>query len=180
MPGTLLADLRGDVLQWATVLAAFALFLAFLSIVRVHLARLVGKSRHKIASLLIVVSAVGSLVLVLLQGPEGPLTRVLVRDVLVAGESALLALTAITLLLAGARALQTRRSLGTVVFILVSLFALAAAIPYARLAVLDSAMVVVDTVASAGVRGLVLGVALGITLTGIRLIIGVDRPHSEE
>jgi hypothetical protein len=31
----------------------------------------------------------------------------------------------------------------------------------------------------AGIRGLLLGVALGTVITGIRVLLGSDRPHSE-
>jgi hypothetical protein len=36
----------------------------------------------------------------------------------------------------------------------------------------------VDAVATGGIRGLLLGVVLGILMTGLRIILGIDRPHS--
>ncbi|NIV32140.1 MAG: hypothetical protein GWN58_22465, partial [Anaerolineae bacterium] len=38
---------------------------------------------------------------------------------------------------------------------------------------------ILDVPAMAGVRGILLGVALGALLTGIRLLLGVERPYSD-
>ena len=38
---------------------------------------------------------------------------------------------------------------------------------------------ILDVPAMAGVRGILLGVALGALLTGIRLLLGAERPYSD-
>jgi hypothetical protein len=38
---------------------------------------------------------------------------------------------------------------------------------------------ILDVPTLAGVRGILLGVALGAVLTGIRLLLGVERPYSD-
>jgi hypothetical protein len=38
---------------------------------------------------------------------------------------------------------------------------------------------IMDVPVLAAVRGILLGVALGATLTGIRLLLGVERPYSD-
>jgi hypothetical protein len=38
---------------------------------------------------------------------------------------------------------------------------------------------ILDVPTLAGVRGILLGVALGALLTGIRLLLGVERPYSD-
>jgi hypothetical protein len=38
---------------------------------------------------------------------------------------------------------------------------------------------VLDVLAMAGVRGVLLGVALGAILTGMRLLLGVERPYDD-
>lgn len=185
LPSTILQQLRVLLIEWAVVLSAFALLLAYINILRVHtgrLGRLVnakkGNPASFISSLLVVISALGTLVLVIWSGPDHPLTQILVRDVLVPGESALLALTAITLILAGMRALQNRRSFGSVVFVLVAGFILLSTIPY--IDVFRPIVQFVDLMSTAGMRGLLMGAALGTTLTGLRVILGIDRPHSDE
>jgi len=179
LPVPALKSIRIDLVRWATVLGAFALLLAYGNVLRVHLARILQKqSKHRIASFLLVGSAVASLVLVLTQGPEGTLVQTVVRSVLIPGESALLALTAVTLVLSGMRLLRTRRYISSVLFIVVVALYLFSAIPIVFPRVLAVMLQFVDAAATGGMRGLLLGVVLGIVMTGLRIILGIDRPHS--
>lgn len=182
LPLKSLAMLRDVILlRWAVVLAAFALLVAYFSLLRVHLLRLTGARKKKFSSLLVVLSALGTLVLVLVQGVEGAWTQQVLAAVLIPGESALLALTAVTLIVAGMRILRARRTAGAVVFVVAAAIILLTTVAYSVypnvLAVLRQG---VDTLATAGMRGLVMGVALGVTLTGLRVLLGIDRPHSDE
>jgi hypothetical protein len=168
-------------LRWATVLGAFALLVAYLSVLRVHLTRLFRTKKNQFTSLLVVVSALGSLGLVVWQGVEGQWTQQLLNVVLVPGESALLALTAVTLIVAGVRIFRTRRNAGGIVFIVTAVFVLLTTVAYNVYPdFLVSLRQFVDAIATAGMRGILMGVALGVTLTGLRIILGIDRPHSDE
>ena len=181
LPIPFLPLLRDFFLRWATVLAAFALILAYLSLLRVHLIRLTRTRKNKFTSFLVIASAVGTLVLVMVEGVEGKWTQQLLYGILVPGESALLALTAVTLIIAGMRIMRTRRTVGGIVFVIAAVIVLLTTVAYSFfpdiLAVLRQG---VDTLATAGMRGLIMGVALGVTLTGLRIIFGIDRPHSDE
>lgn len=188
LPVELLVMLRDFLLSWAAVLAVFAMILAFFSLLRVHLLRLTRMRKNKITSLLVIVSAMGTLALVMWevwqevsQGVQGTLTQPLLNWVLIPGESALLALTAVTLIVAGMRIMRTRRTIGGIIFVVAAAIVLLTTVAYSFypdiLAVLRQG---VDTLATAGMRGLMLGVALGVTLTGLRVILGFDRPHSDE
>lgn len=172
-----LQQLRLIFIHWATVLGAFALFLAYLSLLRVHLTRLARVKKHKLDSLLVVLSALGVLALVVWNGPDGEWAQLLLRHIIVPGESALLILTALTLALLGARTLRARRTFGALAFILVAAFMLVASIPYVRF--LDTLAGYVNAAALGGMRGVLIGSALGATLAGLRIILGIDRPHSE-
>ncbi|MBN2002722.1 MAG: hypothetical protein JXA21_05140 [Anaerolineae bacterium] len=177
--GTALSILRIMLVRWAAVLGAFALLVGFFSLLAVH----VGRLRHganKIASLLIVISAVGSFLLMIPQGPYGVWPQYLLNNVLIPGESALLALTAVTLLLAAMRIFRVRRDLGSFLFVVVVLISLFITVPYGYPKEIQRVSEFLNGMAGAGMRGLVIGVALGTTLTGIRIILGIDRPHSEE
>jgi len=164
--------------QWAMVLGAFAFILAYLNLLRVHLSRLQKFNKGSITSLLVIVAAVGSLTLVLWQGPFGIWSQHLLNDFLVPGESALLALTAVTLIISGMRLLSTRRNLGSILFIVFAIIFLLGSVPY--IGILRELSKLAQIPALAGMRGILLGVTLGITLTGLRIIFGVDHPHSDE
>ncbi|MFN2108257.1 MAG: hypothetical protein ACK2UI_01225 [Anaerolineae bacterium] len=182
LPLDFLVTLRDVVLlRWAMILAAFALIVAFLNLLFVHLLRLTSARKKKFTSLLVVLSALGTLILVLVQGAEGTWTQQVLNTVLIPGESALLALTAVTLIVAGMRILRARRTAGAVVFVIAAGIILLTTVAYSVypnvFAVLREG---VNTLATAGMRGLVMGVALGVTLTGLRVLLGIDRPHSDE
>ncbi|MGC9347042.1 MAG: hypothetical protein ACP5JG_02795 [Anaerolineae bacterium] len=179
VPFPMLASIRETLVRGAAVLAAFAMLLAYFSLLRVHLRRFFRKgAKHRIASLILVIAALGSLALVLWQGPGGSLSGFLVDDILVPGQSSLLALTAVTLVLGGMRLLGTRRNLNSGLFLLVALLSLLTTVPFVFPDVVQTVVEWVGTVATAGMRGILLGVVLGIVMTGLRIIFGVDRPQS--
>jgi len=175
-----LVDIRSILIYWATILAAFALIVAYFALLRVHWLRITRGSKQKITSFLVIVSAIGSLMLVLWQGPTGEWPRFMVHHLLIPGEAALVALTAVTLILAGMRMLKVRRSMGSFIFIGITLLMLFVVVPYAYPAILQSLTQFVNVLATAGMRGILMGVALGTTLTGLRILLGIDRPHSDE
>ena len=168
-------------MRWATVLGAFALLVAYLSVLRMHLTRIVHTKGSKITSLLVVISALVGLIVVVWQGVEGVWTQRLLTAVLVPGESALLALTAVTLIVAGMRIFRRRRNVEGAVFVVTAVFVLLTTVAYIVYpGILVLLRQFVDAIATAGMRGILLGVALGVTLTGLRVIFGIDRPHSDE
>ncbi|MGC9522264.1 MAG: hypothetical protein ACP5HG_10360 [Anaerolineae bacterium] len=179
VPIDALASLRVMLVDWASVLAAFALLLAYGNLLRVHLGRLFQKrAKHRIASLILLVSAVAGLVLVLVQGSEGALVQTWLEAILVPGQSALLAVTVVTLVLAGMRLLRTRRRVESVLFLVVALVTLLTTVPIVYPEALHLAMQFVSATVTGGMRGLLLGVVLGIVITGLRVIFGLDRPQS--
>jgi len=182
-----LPQIRAVLIDWAMFVGAFAFILAYLQLLRVHLTRLRRGGKGKSTSLWVVLSALVVFVLVLWQGPAGAVGQTLLRGLLAPGQSALLALTAITLLLSGMRLFKVRRSLGSVLFLAVVLVMLIGSIPLAIVPYQGAMGTVVGVAdwlqrvpALAGMRGLALGVALGILLTGLRVLFGMTRPHSDD
>ncbi len=165
-------------LQSAMVIATFAFILAFANLLRVHLYRIGRRGKQRFASLLVVLSAVGTATLVFVEGPTGLWSRRVMEGILVPGEGALLALTAVTLVLAALRMLRVRRGAGTFLFLLVLLTLLVGTIPsFPLLGEIAAWLQAVP--AMAGMRGLVLGVALGVALTALRIMLGFSQPHSD-
>ncbi len=179
VPIDALASLRVTLVGWASVLAAFALLLAYGNLLRVHLGRLFQKRvKHRVASLILLLSAVAGLVIVLVQGPEGTMVQTWFEMILIPGQSALLAVTVVTLVLAGMRLLRTRRSVESGLFLIVALITLLTTVPIVYPQALDLTMQFVNATVTGGMRGLLLGVVLGIVITGLRVIFGIDRPQS--
>jgi hypothetical protein len=173
-----LAMARMILLRSAMVVAAFAFILAFANLLRVHLYRLGRHGKRRFTSFLVLLSALVVAPIVFIEGPTGLWSRRVMEGLLVPGEGALLALTAITLILAALRMLRVRRGAGTFLFLFVLLVLLvgtASEVPFVG----EVATWLREVPAMAGMRGLVLGVALGIALTALRVILGLSQPHSD-
>jgi hypothetical protein len=95
-------------------------------------------------------------------------------------EASLTALLAIVMVLAGARLVRTRRSWSAAIFIVVTLILLIGIAPIGGLEILGSLRTSLNDLFVMGAsRGLVLAISLGVLATGVRVIIGVDRPYGE-
>jgi len=164
--------------QWTIILTAFALLLGLINLFQVHLTRIVR--RHEASagySIIVVVTAT----LVVVVGlwftlPSPPMTWIF--DNLYAPlQGAFLALVAFFLATAAYRALRAR-NIETMWMLLAALVVFAGQTPI--LGVLaDAREWVLNIPSTAGVRGILIGVALGTIATALRLLIGLDRPYSE-
>jgi membrane-bound metal-dependent hydrolase YbcI (DUF457 family) len=94
--------------------------------------------------------------------------------------AALAALVVFTLVLAAFRLLRVRRSAGVVLFLLVVVIVLLGSTPLVGLEWLaDLRDWIVNVPGMAGMRGLLLGVALGTVITALRVLLTSERPHTE-
>ena len=180
-PDTVLYQARHLLIQWAILISVFAFIIAFLHFSRVHLSHLSRMRADTLSSLAVMTTALIAFLLVMLpgQGPTGEWTQILLNTIMIPGESALLALTAVTLLLAVMRMMRQRRSFGALLFIIIIIVILVGTVPYSS--VLGEIVAWIQRVpAMAGMRGLLIGVAIGITMTGLRVISGASRPHSDD
>lgn len=169
----------------AIVVATFALFLGIVNVIRVHARKLRERPSDRLYSLVLLVV----LFLVLIFGllpvwgePSGalqPVVQWLFENVQLPIQASLSALLVFFLVTAAYRLLSLRNAESAVMLIVVLLVLLgqAAAGLFRPLSAIRDWIVAVP--ALAGIRGILLGVSLGAVLTGIRLLLGVERPYSE-
>jgi hypothetical protein len=198
-----LVGLRALFVSWASVLAAFALFAGFFNVLGVHIGRVASQKHnwpYSVALLLGVIAVIGSVVADYFKtgrlDPGGENLNWLFQNVIVQLEIAVAALVVFFLAYAAYRALRRpthmaegslaaagRPAWGIVLFLLAALVMLLRAVSFvtdtAVLSVQSFIAQLVDSVALGGARGLLIGVALGTIATGLRILAGVDRPHSE-
>jgi hypothetical protein len=193
-----LADLRDILIDWAVILAGAALFLGILNVLRVHggrvRRRLAGWPYSLVLSLAAVAAAVPPLMPTVLEllGAETSdtevwfeATSILFAHVIVPVGAALGGLVAFTLALTAFRLLRERRSFWAVLFVIVTVVALLGATPLAGLPediglkLGEYSAWIRDKLAMPGMRGLLLGVALGTIVTALRVLATIERPHSE-
>jgi cytochrome bd-type quinol oxidase subunit 2 len=164
--------------QWTIILTAFALLLGLINLLQVHLTRIVR--RHEASAgysvIVVIVAAFVFVVGLLFMLPSAPMTWIF-DNVYAPLQGAFFALVAFFLATAAYRALRAR-NLETTWMLIAALVVFAGQTPI--LGVLaDAREWVLNIPSTAGVRGILIGVALGTIATALRLLIGWDRPYSE-
>lgn len=198
------ATFQAVFIAWASVLAAFALLAGFFNVLIVHLGR-ITRLQHNwpySAALLLGVAAVLGTVIADFMArpgrldPGGGFTSWLFQNVILQLEIAVSALIVFFLAYAAYRALRrpanpaeavpaaaARPVWGTLLFLFAALVVLLRAVSFVTdetiLGVQAFVGQFVDSAALGGARGLLIGVALGTIATGLRVLAGRDRPHSE-
>lgn len=189
-PGRLLIHYRGQVMEWrdvlvewAVIVAGFALLLGLFNVLRVHGERIGRRQRGWPYSLVLLLAMMVAWVPPVLS-PDNPMQKMLDRtvfDYVISPLGAsLAALVVFALSLAAFRLLRARRSVGGVFFLLVVALALLGSVPFTGLEWLaDIRDWIINVPGMAGMRGLLLGVALGTVITALRVFLTSERPHSE-
>lgn len=177
-------------LQMTVITAAMTLIIGILNLLIVHVGRIVRGRRGWHNSLILLLSAVIVYVLVILERfgvlstAPGQLTpsAILLDTVQISIESALAALTLFALVYGAYRMMRRRVTPGALLFVLSLLIVLLGALPLpgAGISFLASARDWwLNVPVSAGVRGILLGIALATLVAGVRVIIGQDRSYRD-
>ena len=172
-------ELRDILVEWAVIVAAFALLLGVFNILRVRGQQILRRREGRFYSLVLVFAIlVGASPAIL---PEGTLIQEtlnhVVFDYIISPLGAsLAALVVFTLTLAAFRMLRTRPSVGAVVFLLIVAVVLLGSVFIGLEGIRGW---IVNVPGMAGMRGLLLGVALGTIITGLRVFVASERPYSE-
>lgn len=170
--------------DWAAILAAVALVLGLANLIMVHWQKVVGQGRNWLYSIVLILALIITFALVLWQGPAGAGSRWILNYIQTPVESSLAALLSVILLTAGFRLLRNsgRPRALSLIFIVVAILVLLGSgpLPGERTAFLEQIRAWLAQVpAVAGARGILLGVVLGIIATGLRVLMGADRPYSD-
>ncbi len=177
----LLISLRLVFLQWAVTLAAVALLVGMLNLLRVHVNKVSAGGASALYSLVLVLSLVVTFALASFFGPDHPWPRWVFENIQVPVETSLMALLAVALAYASARLLHRRTNFFSILFVVTALLIL-----LGTGSVLGGQLPFISDVirpwlaqvpAAAGARGILLGVALGTIATGLRILMGADRPY---
>lgn len=181
--GVELKSLQVVILNWATTLAAVALLVGVVNLVRVHAAKIDQGNVGSFYSTLLVLAFVVVLGLSLYPpGPAGKAGSWVFRYMIAPVEAAIGGMIFFFLVFAGYRLMRLRRSPWSLLFVAVSLFVLVGLAPLNLPGIEFLASMhnwIVQVPAVAGSRGILLGVALGTIATGLRVLMAADRPYGE-
>jgi hypothetical protein len=171
--------------QWATTLAAVALLVGVINLLSVHAKKTEGGGAQAAYSGILILSLIITFVVVLVWGPNGEAGSWIFNYIQIPVESSLMAFLAISLVYASIRLLRRRMNGFSVIFVLTVLFILLGNSPLAtgEIPLISDWLLsfrgwIARVPAAAGARGILLGVALGTIATGLRIVMGADRPYS--
>ena len=174
-----LTQIRIMLTDWAVIIAAMAVLVGIANLIMVHMDKIRKREKNSIYGALLVLSLIATFGLGLVFGPENQIVRLAVDAVIVPVEASLMAILAVTLVYASIRLFRRRTDVMTVIFLLVAVLFLIAVMPTPIGPLPGSDLIVysLSMFSRGGARGLLIGIALGTLLTGIRVLFGIDRPY---
>ncbi len=110
-------------------------------------------------------------------GSQEFITRFVADAFIVPVEASLMAVLAVTLIYASIRLLRRRLDVMSVLFLISAVLFLIAFMPTPFSSGNPAIAQFMNVFSTGGARGLLIGIALGVLLTGLRVIFGVDRPY---
>jgi|RifCSP16_2_1023846.scaffolds.fasta_scaffold03046_1 hypothetical protein len=177
-------DLRLTFLHWAVLLAGAALIVGLVNLVSVHWRKVGLLEEGWIYSAVLILALVITLGLGLFFGPDNAVALFIFSNFQLPVETSLMALLAVSLVVAGFRLVSRRRDLYTLIFLATALFVMVGTAPWPlpglgtfEVVVRDLRAWISQVWAAGGARGILLGVALGATATGLRVLLGTERPY---
>ncbi len=180
-------DITRLVLGWASLLVAFALILGVLNLFVVHVNRVMRQKN--IYSLFLITSMMAVFAITLTDMRDltnNWLDRYFVW-VQAPLEAALSSLLAFFLLFAGFQLMKRQRTVWSLLFLVTALLVLGTNVlqvtpwlpPRFSQGFIQIQDIIHNVIVNAGMRGLLIGVALGTIMLAIRMLIGLERPYNK-
>ncbi len=176
----LLNTLRQVALHWGVILAAVALWVGVANLALVHWQKVSHQQSGWFYSLTLLISLALTLIVAGIFGPTSTAGQWIFNYIQVPIETSLMALLPVVLAYAAIRLARRRLNLFTLVFLATAMVALVgmASLPGSGALMLgDFRTWLVNVWSMGGARGILIGVALGATATGLRVLLGADRPY---
>ena len=168
-------------LSAAVLLAGVALLLGVANLFTVHLSKIVQGSSTALYSTVLLVSLFITLILTLFLGPKGTLPLWIFTYIQIPIETSLMAVLTFSLTFAALRLVIRRPGTFSLIFIAVLILVLLGSGPIfgLNLPIFSEFLspIITNGFVLAGARGILLGVALGTISTGLRILMGADRPY---
>jgi hypothetical protein len=176
-PLDLLIQVRSMLTDWAIIIGAMAVLVGIANLVFVQMDKIRKREKNSIYGVVLILSLIITFGLGIIFGPNNLIMQVAMNAIIVPIEASLMAILAVTLVYASIRLLRRRTDVMTVIFLVVAILFLIAVVPTPLGPIGDPLVQILNTFSSGGARGLLIGVALGTLLTGLRVLFGIDRPY---
>jgi len=169
-------------LSWAVVVAGIATLVGILNLIGVHWRKPFRLGDRDFYSPALIISFAITLVIGLWLTPADKTFQHVVTSIQVPVETSLLAMLSITLVVAVVRLFRLRKGLMLWSFlisaVLFIIFGSGMLVIFPDRSPISNWIAYLNIIPLAGARGILLGVALGSLMTGLRIIFGSDRPYN--
>ena len=181
-PIPILLKLRILLTNWAILIAAMTVLIGIYNIVAVHTEKIRAGQKGSANSWVLIVSlflTIAYLIFAMLSDTQEFAMRVVADSFIVPVEASLMAILAVTLIYASIRLLGRRLDVMSIIFLVAAVLFLIAFMPTPFGPIPGDQVIAqfMNVFSTGGARGLLIGIALGVLLTGLRVIFGVDRPY---
>lgn len=179
-----LDTLREVFLHWAVILSAVALVMGIFNLSYVHIRKIAAQSTGDVYSGILLISLFLSAAIVIIFSPTGGFSQWLYNYIILPVEASLLALLAAILIYFCARLFKRGINLFSLIFVGTALIVLVSMISLTGFQIpgisgADGIGALIVRIPSVGgARGILIGVALGTIATGLRVLMGADRPYN--
>ncbi len=184
-PSPTLMGLRSFLLNAAVIMTGFAVFVGVANLINVHAKKIQRKDKGSAYSTLLIVFLIVTFLIGFVAyflPTAGPLFSWAFNYIQIPAEASLMGLLAVTLIYAAIRLLRRRLNFLSILFLITALIVLFGTASLPLIGEVPGLSTVVrqfvsPVLASSGARGILLGIALGIVVMGLRVLFGSDRPY---
>jgi hypothetical protein len=178
-----LQETRRLFLEWFSILAAVGLLTGLLNLAHLHLRKAITRQPESLFSLVVILGILFTITLGAVFGPSGQPVIWLYQNIVVPVETSLVGILAVLLVYLAARLFLKGWSGYRAIFFFTVLIILFGSVSFAQIN--TTGLVVFkawlgQVWALGGLRGVLLGVALGTVVAGIRILFGGERPYAAE
>jgi hypothetical protein len=178
-----LGSLLSVILDWGILLAGVTGLIGLGYLFRQHLMKIIHHKKGAFYSGVVLVAFLFTLIAGFILTPQSPFYRHLILNVQVPVEASLLAILALTLLYASLRLIRTQGwtplSIAFLMGVILSLI-IDLGFIRTRSGTLGAELIaLLDHLPTAGARGILIGIALGGMVVGLRVLLAIDRPYGE-
>jgi hypothetical protein len=161
------------------IIGAMAVLIGIYNLVAVHMEKIRTRQKDSAYGGVLVVSLIVTFGFGLAFGPNDIFMRTAMDAIIMPVEASLMAILAVTLIYASVRLFQRRVDVMSVLFLVAAVLFLIAIMPTPAGPISGDQLLLqfMGMFSRGGARGLLLGIALGTLLTGLRVVFGVDRPY---
>jgi hypothetical protein len=178
-----LGPLLSMILDWGILLAGVLGLIGLGYLIRMHILKIAQYQKGAFNSVIVLAAFLFALIAGFILTPNDPFYQNLILNVQIPIEASLLAILAVALLYASLRLIRTRGwTLMSVAFLASAVLSLILDLGFiqTRSGTLGAELIaLLDRLPTAGARGILLGMALGGMVVGLRVLLTVDQPYAE-